>query len=49
VTEAIAVDRHVFHEFLTFFKGSRRERKEATDKRKDHGAVDEPSFGIAVS
>jgi len=37
------VYQHLFCEFLTFLQGSRRERKEMMDKRKDHGAVDEPS------
>jgi len=42
-SEAVADDRHLFCEFLTFLQGSRRERKRATHKKKDHGAVDKPS------
>jgi len=30
--------------FSPFLKESRRERKEAKDKRKDHGTVDETSL-----
>jgi len=41
-SEAIADDRHLFCEFLTFLLGSRRERKGAMDKKKDHGTVDKP-------
>jgi len=43
-SEAITDNQHLFHEFLTFVKWNRRERKRATDKRKDHGAVDKPSL-----
>jgi len=42
--EAFTFDQHLFREFLAFLKWSRRERKEATDKKKSHGAVDEPSL-----
>jgi len=45
-SEAVAVNQHLFYEFLTFYNGVRRERKGAMDKRKvwkDHGAVDKPS------
>jgi len=42
-SEAIADDWHLFHEVHTFFVRSRRERKGAMDKKKDHGTVDKSS------
>jgi len=41
-SEAVADDQHLFREFSPFCKGV-EERKRATDKGKDHGAVDKPS------
>jgi len=38
-SEAMIMYQHLFHEFLTFLEQKRK--KEAKDKRKDHGTVDE--------